>query len=111
MSESLLEKVRDTAAKATETLDVCITRVGEMLNNPDGPYNDKLASHLAYLTKYIAAVMESLRKLEAHDDKTVKGMSPAKKDALVQAYIADLPRDRRAALRAALDELDREAAA
>ena len=75
-------------------------KVGTMVMNDSGDYDDKMASHLAYLTKHIAQIMESLRKLEAHDANAVKKMPPAQQDKLVQAYIADLPKERRAALRA-----------
>jgi hypothetical protein len=59
---------------------------------------------LAYLTKHIAQILEVLRKLEKHDQDAVKRMTAEEKDQLVQAYLADLPAERRAVFRALLDE-------
>lgn len=82
--------------KACIALDSCVDRVTAML--ADGEYDKDLASHLAWLTKQLAGVTDALRKLEAHDAKTVGTMSPEKRDELVMAYLQGLNPQRRAAV-------------
>lgn len=103
---TLLDRARQTAGRAVDSLDDCVERVTVMLGHEK--YDQRLASHLAYLAKHAIIVLGELRKLEAHDQRAVKAMTVEEKDAQVLAYVRDMPRDRRAQIRAAIDELDAE---
>lgn len=107
-SESLVQAARVTIAKALDSLDQCVERVGKMLDKGvDGVgYDDKAASHLAWLTKHVAQILGEVRKLEVHDKNMVARMTAEEKDALVKAYLMDLPPERRAEFRALLDDLE-----
>jgi hypothetical protein len=93
---SILDRTRVTLSKSCAALDACIDRVTTTL--AEGAYNKDLASHLAWLTKQLAGVTDALRKLEAHDTKTVGQMSPEKRDQLVMAYLKGLPPQRQNAI-------------
>ena len=101
-SASILDRTRATLSKSCSALDSCIDRVTQTL--AAGDYNKDLASHLAWLTKQLAGVTDALRKLEAHDSKTVASMSPEKRDALVMAYLQGLTPERQVAVIAKLNE-------
>jgi hypothetical protein len=103
--ESLLDSARNTIAKGLATLDRCVDRVSAMLED-DELYDDKAASHLAWLLKNQSQIVGELRKLEAHDKRSVATMKPDEKDRLVWAYVEDLPVERRHQLRSRLDDLD-----
>ena len=101
---TLLDRSRQTAGRAVESLDDCVERVTGMLASEQ--YEPRLASHLAYLAKHAIMMLGELRKLEAHDQRAVRAMTVEEKDAQVVEYVRDMPRDRRAQIRAVLDELD-----
>jgi hypothetical protein len=101
----MLDRTRSTMGKACLALDGCVDRVTGMLVG--GEYDKNLASHLAWLTKQLAGVTDALRKLEAHDAKTVSQMSPEKRDELVMAYLAALTPERRAVVIAKLADMNR----
>jgi hypothetical protein len=105
VAANMLDRTRATMGKACIALDSCVDRVTEML--AAGEYNKDLASHLAWLTKQLAGVTDALRKLEAHDAKTVGTMSPEKRDQLVIAYLDALTPERKTAVIARLQESTR----
>lgn len=96
----LLERATAAVEKGLDTLLACIETVTQELHN--GPYTTALGSHLAYLTQHATSVLDGVRKLEAHDQRAVKAMTPEERDALILSYIADLPEERRAAVVALL---------
>lgn len=90
-------------------LDGCISNVAAMLKRAAkdrAEYDDKAASHLAWITKHAAQILGELRKLEVHDKNMFDRMSDEEKDELVAAYIADLGPERRAVFSRLIDELD-----
>lgn len=101
---TLLDRARETARISVESLDACVQRVTGMLATEQ--YEPRLASHLAYLAKHAIMMLGELRKLEAHDQRAVRAMTTEEKDAQILAYVQEMPRDRRAVIRQALDELD-----
>lgn len=112
-TESLLLDARATVARGMQALDACIQRVASDLaqegdDGDDRPYNDKAASHLAWITKHAAQILGEIRKLEVHDRHMFDRMSDEEKDELVAAYIAELGPERRAVFRHLLDRLDSE---
>ena len=106
IATTMLDRARGTALRAVDSLDSCVERVTIMLGADK--YDQRMASHLAYLAKHAIMVLGELRKLEAHDQRAVRAMTTDQKDAQVLAYVRDMPRDRRALVRAALDDLDAE---
>ena len=91
-TSEMLNRARSTMDRAVQTLDRCVERVTEILEADE--YNNKLASHLAWLAKQLAGITGELRKLEAHEEKISKNMSPEKRHAVVMAYLRSLPHHR-----------------
>ena len=86
----MLDRARETMNRALITLDTCAGRAEEQLLRPANgrkprKYDDKLASHLAWLTSRVAEVTSALRQLEKHD--RVMSKTPAQRFALVCAYL------------------------
>ena len=106
--QTVLDRARATVERAMTLLDDCVARVAEQLEDPKKKYDPRLASHLAYLSKHAVGALAELRKLEAHELRAVKAMTEEQKDQEVLGYLRAMPRDRRAAARVLLDELDRE---
>lgn len=71
-----------------------------------GIFNDEILEKASTLARSISTLTAEVRKREAHDHEMVSRMSPAEKDRLVMEYLKGLPRDRRAGVRALLDEID-----
>lgn len=110
-TESLIRSAQEAVSVGTEALRRCITRVAKQLDDAEDngeKYNDKLGSHLAYLSEPAARNLVALRQLEAHEKKMAEEMSPEDQDAMIAEYIRDLPRDRLAPIRAALADRDAE---
>lgn len=101
---SMLETARETAAESLETLRDCLKRVKQLLETSD-KYDDKLASHTAWLSRHVVSILGELRKLEASDRQAVAKMSSTQQDELVANYIRDLPRDRLEALSSLMSQL------
>lgn len=91
---SLLERVRGTVESAAAALDRAIKRVSSDLDASE-EYDDKKASHLAWVSQKLVGMLSELRKLEAHNRQTVTKLSPDERDHLVRAYLEALPPDRR----------------
>ncbi len=107
VSLSALDEVRQTAIDAARGLRECMSRVREMLEQ-NREYDDKLASHYAWLSQHLAGLLRELRQMEKHDRAAVKAFTPEERDRHVRAYIAELAKERRADFRNMLDALDRE---
>jgi hypothetical protein len=102
----LLEKVRDTAARAAAELDRCVVRVAANLNADGVAYDIKLASHLSYLGTGVVHILGELRKLDAGLRAQARKMTPEQEHEAMLEYLRTLPIERRADVRAVLDELD-----
>lgn len=118
----LLERCRQTIEKNVAALDACCSRAIAMLKPPPAPrkrrgskarraatpapYNDKLVSHLAWLTIRVAEVTTSLRQLEKHDRTMAR--TPEQRHKLVVSYIRQLDPVRRAELAQLIAGLDQE---
>ena len=101
-TSEMLNRARSTMDKAVQTLDRCVERMSEKLDHAE--YDNKDASHLAWLAKQLAGITGELRKLEAHEEKISKNMSPEKRHAVVMAYLKALPHHRQ---REVADEIKR----
>lgn len=121
LPESLdpLELSRRVVATGLAALQSCMERITTMLDD-DGPpcdvcgrkgqkYDDRLASHFAYLLKHAAGVMEANRKLDAHYHRWAQQAAPEDRDAIVVQYLRDLPPARRAAMLNMLDAEEEQA--
>ena len=64
--------------------------------------------HIANVARALAALTAVIRKRETHLKTLVGAMSGEERDALVRAYVAQQPRDRRQALKDWLDSLDED---
>lgn len=115
---ALLSRAQASCSTALEALDRCIRHVASALAASEAPtgweatiaqpkgkgkskgekpasdYNDKMASHLAWLTKNIAQIMGELRKLDAHERKSDDELTPA----IVLSYLRALDVSERAHL-------------
>lgn len=104
----LLSRAQASCSTALEALDRCVRHVANLLAGASAPtaaakgknkkpatgYDDKMASHLAWLTKNIAQIMGELRKLDAHERKSDDDLTPA----IVLAYLRGLDPSPRAHL-------------
>jgi hypothetical protein len=88
----MINRARSTLDKAVGTLDRCVETVSDTLAS--GDYSKDLASHLAWLAKQLAGITGELRKLEAHEEKISKSMSPERRHLVVMAYLEALPSHR-----------------
>lgn len=73
---SPLQRISDTCSKAADQLDECVERVKKLLSDPKAPYDKDLASHLVWLTKNLASIGDSFRKMESHEAKNSE-LAPA----------------------------------
>ena len=108
-TSEMLTGARGTMSKACRALDSCVDRVTETL--AAGEYSKDLASHLAWLTKQLAGVTGELRKLEAHEEKISKTMSPERRHSVVMAYLRSLPAHRQREVSEELERMQRTSAA
>jgi hypothetical protein len=108
VDDLLLERVRGTAAKAADELDNCVTRVSSALREPGAKYNDKLASHLAYLGGHVVQILGELRKLDAGLRAQIRKLTPEQEHQACLDYVRELPLEKRSEIRALIDELDCE---
>lgn len=72
----------------------------------DRGYDEDLAAMAANLARSVATLTAETRKRETHGKKVVDNMPVDERDALVLAYIAEMSKERRAAVRAYLQELE-----
>ena len=100
--------VQATAKKAAEGLDWAVTKVRETLEQPDAKYNDKLASHLAYLSSHVIQMVGELRKLDAGIRAQIKKLTPEQEFEACLEYVRELPVEKRADLRNLIEELEGE---
>lgn len=101
----LLETARASLASGVEALDRCIAEVNHRLATAEN-YDLRLASHLAWITKHAAGLVDALRKLEKHDAAQADAMPPEERDRMVADYLTELPVERRASFRQLLEDLD-----
>lgn len=102
--ETKLTKVTAAMAAAIPVLAKCVDRVAELLTDPGQKYDDKLASHLVWLTLQMAGISNELRQLEKHD--RVMSRTPEQRWALVLEYIrTELSPAQRLELATMLDDL------
>lgn len=71
-----------------------------------GVYNEDRAAMAANLARSIATLSAEVRKHETHAAKVVAQMGDQERDRLIHAYVGEMPRERRDALRQLLDRLD-----
>lgn len=83
--ETKLSKVTTAMAAAIPVLSRCVDRVAEILTDTTQEYDDKMASHLVWLTLQMAGISNELRQLEKHD--RVMSRTPEQRWALVLEYI------------------------
>lgn len=100
----MLDRARESMSKALTALDLACDKVIAELAEAD-EYNEKLGSHLAWVTAKVAEITSALRQLEKHDKAMAK--SPAQRHALVMQYIRDLDAPRRAEIVALCSELEK----
>jgi len=104
----MLDRARESMNRSLIALDSCAARAEKLLLEPTDPqkYDDKLASHLAWLTSRVAEVTSALRQLEKHD--RVMSKTPEQRFQLVCAYLrSEASPVQRAAVAELLGELDR----
>lgn len=94
-----------TLAKGVEIIDACLDRCRTMLAEGE-EYDDKLASHVAWVTKYMAGSLSELRQLEKHEQRMVDDMTPEELHRVVVAYVHELDPDGRQVFRELLDECE-----
>lgn len=88
--EGLVASAIGTVRKGLEALDERIVELIELIGDED-EYDDKLASHLAWLTKNAASILGEIRKAEEHERQVAGRISPS----LVMAHLRALPQERR----------------
>lgn len=79
-----MEAIRD----AMEQLRRCTAAVGVML---EGEYDDKLASHLSWLTKNMSQCLDAIRKQEAAERARWKSMGVEEETGLVKVWLDEAP--------------------
>lgn len=90
---------------ALSALDRATQRIVATLDDPDRPYDEKMGSHLAWVTAKIAEVTTALRQLEKHD--RVMSKSPEQRFKLVCVYLrTEATPEQRADVQRLLAELD-----
>jgi superfamily II RNA helicase len=102
----MLDRARESMDRALRALDSATKRVIEKLEGNE-EYDEKVGSHLAWVTAKVAEVTSALRQLEKHD----KAMSrtPEQRFRLVIEYIKnELDPARRAQLAELLSGLEQE---
>lgn len=67
-----------------------------------------MISEVTNLARAIANLTSEMRKSEDYAEAAIGKMSPERRDALVKAYLDELPRDRRRALIEYLGDLDKK---
>ena len=104
----LLERSKVSVEQGLDVLHAVMDRVKAMLTDPNIQYDDRLASHYAWLLSHQVKALDAARKIDAHYHRYAKTASAEERDALVVKYLRDLPKARRAAIRSLLEELDGE---
>lgn len=100
----------DLLVEAYEALGVAIRRIRktieEVTADLDIKPNSTKSSHLAFLGEKLSALMRELRLYEKHEQERSLAMSVDEEFKGLREYLRDLPVERRADVRAYLDELE-----
>lgn len=97
--DGAVESIQDAMAQ----LQVCTRKVSAMLEG--GEYDDRLASHLSWLTRNMTGNLDAMRKQESAERMRLKSMTRAEEVELVKVWLDELPEQERAEIRAHLDQL------
>lgn len=100
----LLSRALATVAKGIGALEESIEAASRAVRESigEGSYDDKAASHLAWITKGAAQIAGEVRKAEAHDQGQLKKLTPA----IVVEWYRQLTEDERADLHRRLTSID-----
>ena len=97
---TVVDEAVESIRAAMVELQRCTARVQTMLGGPK--YDERLASHLAWVTKQMSGNLDAMRKQEAAERKRWEGMTRAEEVEIVKSWLDELPEAERAELRAHL---------
>lgn len=84
----MLDDARETLAANIKALDDASTRCRQRLADDaanDKPYDEKMGSHLAWISAKVAEITTSLRLMEKHDKSMAK--TPEQRRKLIFEYV------------------------
>lgn len=80
----MIDRAREMMSRSLIALEEAQKRALAQLAEP-GDYDDKLGSHVAWVTRQVAEVTGALRQLEKHD--RLMSRTPEQRYQLVRAYV------------------------
>lgn len=87
-TNTIIEDILGSLNRGTSCLQTCIERLSKEIDSSKD-YNDKRVSHLAWVSKQLAGLLGEVRKLEVHEAKVIKHLSPEMQLKLIKGWFSD----------------------